>query len=114
MLKPTILAVLAMSVFSTLATANAEPPCKQLEGKWTGKRTLKGGSSIPITITFGSSCKYRWRDGQASTSGYVYEKNGKLQYANQAGSRGVVSLSGASLTFRNVFTGNNYVVSVRK
>ena len=37
-----------------------------------------------------------------------------MTYKNKAGSRGKVTLEDTTLTFRNVYTGNNYKVIVKK
>lgn len=102
---------------ATLAGCATSPPsntCKELQGVWEGQMTPGG----PISISFNDSCSYTW-SGAFNTSGALsVDSTGGFTYANQAGSRGVVAYKTEgqrkNLVWRNIYTGNSYIVDVTK
>ena len=92
---------------------------------WEGEKKGKGYQG-PITINFKDECKksmfgngyqvkYDWvgKNGKIVTPGALtFKDNGDISYQNTAGSKGRVEFSENNLTFKNVFTGNNYKVEV--
>ena len=70
-----------------------------------------------LKIVFDDNCKYDIfkKNGKILTPGKIKIKNGtKVTYKNKAGSRGKVTLEGDTLTWKNVYTGNNYKIIVNK
>lgn len=100
---------------SPTATGVASPgACSAVSGDWQGQKTGAGYQG-PITISIAENCSYRW----VGTSGLITP--GRLRsaatgfsYSNNAGSRGLVSVSGDAMTWVNTYTGNNYEVVVRR
>lgn len=92
----------------------SQDACSAVSGDWQGEKT-GGGYQGPITISIAENCSYRW----VGTSGLITP--GRLRatatgfsYFNNAGSRGLVSISEGNMTWVNTYTGNNYKVVVRR
>ena len=64
-----------------------------------------------------NNCKYKWigSSGEVVTPGKIKIKKGnKITYNNKAGSRGKVTIEENTLIWKNVYTGRNYKVVVKK
>ena len=93
----------------------ARLPFASLAGTWTGTQLQADGSSRPMTITFGDDGRYTWvSGGRTLTTGRLSGSVDAAGYNNAAGSRGTVTVAGNTMTWRNTFTGNNYVVTVTR
>lgn len=98
----------------TVTGVTSPGACSEVSGDWQGQKTGAGYQG-PITISIAENCSYRW----VGTSGLITP--GRLRsaatgfsYSNDAGSRGLVSMSGDTMTWVNTYTGNNYEVVVRR
>ena len=102
--------------FLTSAVNAAELNCGTFSGEWNGNK--KGaGYKGDLKIVFDDNCKYDIfkKNGKILTPGKIKIKKGtKVTYKNKAGSRGKVTLEGDTLTWKNVYTGNNYKIIVNK
>ena len=90
--------------------------CEYFEGEWKGNKKGKGYQG-DITILFENNCKYKWigSNGEVVTPGKIKIKKGnKITYNNKAGSRGKVTIEENTLIWKNVYTGRNYKVVVKK
>ena len=88
--------------------------CEKLEGKWQGTMQSRFESTPqPLQIIFSKDCNYEW-SGAVSTPGVLTIKTDALRYSNKLGSRGIVTMKGDVLEWRNAYTGNNYVVNVKR
>lgn len=90
--------------------------CANLEGNWRGSINRASGQRLDVIISIQGNCSYVWRSpaGQVYTPGRLSQNGNTLNYANEAGSRGVVTVGSGMLEWRNIHTGNNYVVQVRR
>ena len=116
------------SMFLVGISFASEQNCQKfLNTVWKGEKIGKGYQG-PITIKFKGKCgkgvfssdfqiSYVWigKSGQVVTPGYLkFKKNGMIEYKNNAGSNGKVSLDSNKLHWKNIYTGNNYNVNVSK
>jgi hypothetical protein len=102
-------------IIPSIALSQTEQICKDLEGKWEGKKVGTGYQGS-ITIIFKNDCSYSWlkSDGSLITYGQLSIKEKEIFYSNQAGSRGNVFKKDSELKWINTFTGNSYEVIVKK
>lgn len=118
-------AILALPLVLTVPDRPAASPalipvssgaCAQLAGNWRGAINRNNGERLDVVIVIQANCAYVWRSpaGQVYTPGRLRQSGSSFDYQNQAGSRGTVSVGSGSLEWRNIHTGNNYVVSVRR
>ena len=100
---------------SFTASIAQELNCEYFKGEWKGNKKGKGYSG-EISVIFENNCKYEWigTRGLVTPGKLKIKANNKMTYQNRAGSRGKVTLEGNNLTFRNVYTGNSYKVTVKK
>lgn len=110
---PLVLVVPATSHAPVLVSSG---PCAQLVGNWRGAINRNNGERLDVVIAIQGNCAYVWRSpaGQVYTPGRLSQSGSALEYQNQAGSRGTVTVGPGTLEWRNIHTGNNYVVSVRR
>jgi hypothetical protein len=98
-------------VFAT-SPAQSQSFCQSVEGNWVGR--MKGRFTGPVTMTV-KNCKVTWILPDRRTNYCRFsEKAGKVSYSCSLGSQGTVNVNGNSITMRNTFTGNDYVVSVTR
>ena len=109
------------------AFADKEKCSSFINSIWEGEKVGKGYQG-KITIKFKDKCskaafgkdieiKYDWvgSTGKIVTPGVLrFKENGKINYKNNAGSKGKVTLNDDRLNWKNIFTGNNYNVDVYK
>lgn len=108
-------APVAAAAGSQAATPVAQASFASLAGTWTGTQMRADGSSRPMTITFRDNGRYTWASGgQTITTGRLSGSVAEAGYTNAAGSRGTVTIEGNTMSWRNTFTGNNYVVTVTR
>jgi hypothetical protein len=113
MLRRTLLVGLILGAGASPALAQAGPG--NLAGTWTGEQVRSAGGRFNMVIEIKADGSYTWtREGRFVTAGQLSGSGSTLAYANQAGSRGSVVVAGRSLTWRNIHTGNDYVVTVRR
>jgi hypothetical protein len=106
-------AVAAALAFPGAALAQAD--FARIAGTWNGEQVRSAGGRFQMVIEIKADGSYTWtREGRFVTAGQLSGSGGALAYANQAGSRGSVAVAGRSLTWRNIHTGNDYVVTVRR
>jgi hypothetical protein len=99
---------------STAPGTPAAGACASVAGEWRGEK-VGAGYQGPITIVIRENCNYVWTGTAGTiTPGRLSVSSSGFSYANSAGSRGNVSLSGDIMTWVNSFTGNNYQVTVRR
>jgi hypothetical protein len=97
------------------AGAMAQADFSRVAGTWTGEQVRSAGGRFQMVIEIKADGSYTWtREGRFVTAGQLSGSGATLAYANQAGSRGSVAVAGRSLTWRNIHTGNDYVVTVRR
>jgi hypothetical protein len=110
--------IFVFSMLAALATAGpafAQSDFGRLAGSWTGEQTNSTGGRFRMVIEVSADGSYTWtREGRFVTGGRLSGSGNTLGYANQAGSRGSVVVSGRTLVWRNIHTGNDYVVTVRR
>ena len=117
-----------ISFFFVSVSFASEYECsKFIKTVWKGEKIGKGYQG-PITIKFKDKCgkamfssdfqiKYDWigKAGRVLTPGVLrFKKNSKMEYKNNAGSNGKVTLENNKLNWKNIYTGNNYNVNVSK
>ena len=116
-------------LFSLQYSFASKKECSQfLDTVWEGEKVGKGYQG-PITIKFKGKCtkpqfggkyiqiKYQWigKSGKVVTPGKLkFKNNGNIEYLNGAGSNGVVTINSSKLIWKNIYTGNNYKVNVKK
>ena len=111
-----ILLIISIYFLTTLSAFSDKLECKYFEGEWKGNKKGKGYQGN-ITILFDNNCKYKWvgSNGRIVTPGKIkIKKENQITYNNEAGSSGKVTIEGNTLTWKNVYTGNNYKVVVNK
>ena len=121
-----IVFLLSVALLATQVGASEKVCSKFKNTVWNGKKDGKGYRG-PITVKFKSPCykvfgnafniNYDWvgPGGRVFTPGSLkFLENGKMEYTNFAGSRGSVSQKKNTLTWKNIYTGNNYTVNVTK
>jgi hypothetical protein len=97
------------------ALAQPAPGYAGLAGTWTGEQVRNAGGRFRMVIQIEANGSYTWtREGAFLTAGQLSGSGRTLGYANQAGSRGTVNVSGNTLVWRNTQTGNDYTVTVRR
>jgi hypothetical protein len=100
---------------ATASTQSRSTQFEPLAGTWSGTLQRADGGSRPITIVMRADGRYRWTSGTTHiTDGRLTMRGSEIRYTNEAGSRGVVTISGNALVWRNTFTGNTYTVTVRR
>lgn len=115
--KIALVLVVVLIIIPSISLSQTEQICKDLEGKWEGKKVGGAGYQGSITIIFEKNdCSYYWlrADGSLITYGQLSLKEKEIFYSNQAGSRGHVFKKDSELKWINTFTGNNYEVLVKK
>ena len=116
-------------IISTQYSFASKKECSQfLDTVWEGEKVGKGYQG-PITIKFNGKCtkpqfsgkyiqiKYKWisKSGKVVTPGKLkFKNNANIEYLNGAGSNGVVTINDNKLIWKNIYTGNNYKVNVKK
>ncbi|MAR79784.1 MAG: hypothetical protein CMM18_06135 [Rhodospirillaceae bacterium] len=121
------LVYLILFLFANISLASEQECLKFIKTVWKGEKVGKGYQG-PITIKFKDKCgkamfssdfqiKYDWigKAGRVLTPGVLrFKKNGTMEYKNNAGSNGKVTLENNKLNWKNIYTGNNYNVNVSK
>ena len=111
-----VLLVISIYFIGTFGAVADKLECKDFKGEWKGNKKGKGYQG-DITILFDNNCNYKWvgSNGKIITPGKIkIKKENIIGYNNRAGSRGKVTIEENTLTWKNVFTGNNYKVFVKK
>lgn len=104
--------MIAQSSVWMINPALAQTFCQSVEGDWTGR--MKGRFTGAVTMTV-KNCKITWVLPDRRTNYCRFsERNGKVSYSCSLGSQGTVSVHGSTITMRNTFTGNDYVVTVKR
>lgn len=113
---PLLLAAADQPAASLAPVPVSSGACAQLAGNWRGAINRNNGERLDVVIAIQANCTYVWRSpaGQVYTPGRLSRSGSSFDYQNQAGSRGTVSVGAGTLEWRNIHTGNNYVVSVRR
>jgi hypothetical protein len=115
MLKALTAAAAAAAILTGAAAAQSVAPYQRLAGTWTGEQVRSAGGRFAMVIEIKPDGSYTWtREGRFVTAGQLSGTGGALGYANAAGSRGSVQASGNRLVWKNIHTGNDYTVTVRK
>jgi hypothetical protein len=101
--------VSGMSLSSEVAAQSA---CQRLDGEWAG--TMSGRFVGPVSISV-KDCRIVWvlPDGRRNHCDFAM-RGETMDYTCSLGSRGTVVPARASFTMRNTYTGNDYVVTVRR
>ena len=94
---------------ATIAYAQA---CKGLAGTWTG--TFTRGTPEALTIVIGSDCSAAWSGPFTNSCTLSEVTSGSAKYSCSKGSQGTITISANRLTWKNTFTGDNYVVRVKR
>jgi len=111
---PSMLLMGCMQTTTTETTqASAPPAFAELAGRYSGQYVPDRGSPKPLTIVVRPDGTYTW-SGAYNTDGRLTQRGDQIRYANVIGSRGVVTVAGDTLTWRNVFTGDSYTVTVTR
>ena len=119
--------LLSAALLATQVGASEKVCSKFKNTVWNGKKVGTGYQGA-ITVKFKSNCSkgffgnefyinYDWvgTGGRVVTPGSLkFLENGKMEYTNNAGSRGSMSRKGNKLTWKNIYTGNSYTVTVTK
>jgi hypothetical protein len=113
--RRSILAAMAVGPVAGVVPANAQADMGRVAGTWTGEQVRSAGGRFSMVIEIKADGSYTWtREGRFVTAGQLTGSGTTLAYANQAGSRGSVAVASRSLTWRNIHTGNDYIVTVRR
>lgn len=116
MFKTSGIALSLLLLAGCVGTGPSDPTAfASYAGIWNGQQVRSTGTRA-LTITIKADGSYTWENsGVTVTGGQLSKVGDAVQYANTAGSRGVVSRPSAStLVWRNTFTGNDYTVTVTK
>jgi hypothetical protein len=110
-----IAAALSTVLLSGAALAQTAAPYQRVAGTWTGEQVRSAGGRFGMVIEIKADGSYTWtREGRFVTAGQLSGSGSTLGYANGAGSRGAVQVSAGRLVWKNIHTGNDYTVTVRK
>jgi hypothetical protein len=111
-----LMKILLNPFFLTIAllsnTAYSQSHCQKFDGNWIG--SISGRVSGPVKISI-DNCSVTWLlpDGKTNYCKY-FENDKKIEYKCSLGSHGIVVLQGKRIIMKNVYTGNDYVVSIAR
>ncbi|CUX83468.1 MAG: ubiquinol cytochrome c reductase iron-sulfur subunit PetA [Roseibaca calidilacus] len=111
-------AMLMMGCVQTTATtettqASAPPAFSALAGSYTGQYIPDRGAPEALALVMRPDGTYTF-SGAFDSDGKLTQRGDQIRYANALGSRGVVTVAGDTLSWRNTFTGDSYTISVTR